>query len=105
MSIAMVKPGVCGMDTTITVHKKDGGLLDIQIETKCPHVKKIGEDLKEIDGMDECFSKFSASAVYEAADKYCRHLACPMPSAIIKAIEVESGLALPRNVEMVITKE
>jgi hypothetical protein len=79
--------------------------LDIHVETKCEFIKKLAGELNDLDGMNECFSKFSASTVYGAADKSCRHLACPMPSAIIKAIEVEMGLALPRNVEMVITKE
>ena len=33
------------------------------------------------------------------------HPACPVPTGIIKAIEVEAGLALPRDVATKISKE
>jgi hypothetical protein len=32
------------------------------------------------------------------AVKFCSHAACPVPVGIIKAIEVESNLALPADV-------
>ncbi|MBB6217317.1 cell wall assembly regulator SMI1 [Anaerosolibacter carboniphilus] len=105
MSTVIVHPGVCGMEAKIVVHKKDRKTSEIHIESKCNHINQMAEELKELNGMNECFSKFSSSLVYQVTDKYCKHLACPVPSAIIKAIEVEMGLALPRNVEMIITKE
>ncbi|MPW24571.1 hypothetical protein GC105_02030 [Alkalibaculum sp. M08DMB] len=105
MSTAIVKPGVCGIESKIVVRKKDRRTMDITIETKCPYIKKMEKDLDGINGSNECFNKFSASKVYELADQHCKHLACPVPSGIIKALEVEAGLALPRNVEILITKE
>ena len=40
------------------------------------------------------------TAVYRAA-AICRlHAACPVPSAILKAIEVSAGLALPADVHV-----
>ena len=105
MSTAVVKPGVCGLESKIIVNSNDGSTLDIKIESACPHIKKMEEELQDLNGMGECFSKFSTSKVYELADKYCKHLACPVPTGIVKAIEVASGLALPRDVEIKITKE
>lgn len=105
MSTAIVNPGVCGMETKITVNQKDRRTIDVSIDSKCSHVKKMEEELKGINGANECFMKFSASKVYSLADKYCKHLACPVPAGIVKAIEVECGLALPRDVEIKITKE
>tara|TARA_B100001971_G_C17687697_1_gene285428 strand:- start:162 stop:290 length:129 start_codon:yes stop_codon:yes gene_type:complete len=35
--------------------------------------------------------------MHKIASKYIRHLACVIPSAIVKAVEVEVGLALPKN--------
>lgn len=104
MSKVQVNPGVCGMETTVSVEKSGSGDLAITLDTKCPYIKKMEPDLQEIDGYSECFSSFSDSAVYESAGKNCKHLACPVPSAIIKAIEVESGLALPREVNFNIEK-
>ncbi|AKL95953.1 hypothetical protein CACET_c25080 [Clostridium aceticum] len=105
MSTAIIKPGVCGLETKITVSKKDRRTVDVAIESACPHVKKMEEELQGINGANECFMKFTDSKVYESANKHCKHLACPVPTGIIKAIEVECGLALPRDVEMKITKE
>lgn len=41
---------------------------------------------------------------YQETMKYCTHAACPVPTGIIKAVEVESGLALPADVNIQITK-
>jgi hypothetical protein len=39
------------------------------------------------------------------AAKHCKHAACPVPSGIIKAIEVASGLALPKDASITVTQE
>jgi hypothetical protein len=39
------------------------------------------------------------------AAKYCTHAACPVASGIIKAVEVEAGLALPGDVSIKISKD
>jgi hypothetical protein len=36
--------------------------------------------------------------------KHCPHPACPVPSGILKAVEVAAGLALPRDASIVIRK-
>ena len=36
--------------------------------------------------------------------KHCAHAACPVPVGILKAIEVEAGLALPADVIIKISK-
>ena len=105
MSTVIINPGVCGLICKVSATKKGRNLINIEIDTKCAHINKMKEELKEIDGMNECFSKISSSKVYELADQCIQHLSCPIPSGILKAIEVECGLALPRDVDMKITKE
>lgn len=104
MSKVHVNPGVCGLETIITVEKSGRSALNISLDTKCPYIKKMEPDLQDLDGYTECFSKFADSAVYASANQHCKHLACPVPCAIIKAIEVASGLALPRPVHFDIEK-
>jgi hypothetical protein len=36
--------------------------------------------------------------------EHCLHPSCPVPAGIIKAVEVEAGLALPKDVAIVVTK-
>lgn len=104
MSSVKVNPGVCGFECRINAVENDEGNMDIHLDTQCPHIKEMEKDLQNIDGMQEIFGGFSESKVYESARKNCKHLACPTPSAIVKAIEVQCKLALPRNVEMDISK-
>jgi hypothetical protein len=42
--------------------------------------------------------------VFREAAKTLLHPACPVPVGIIKAIEMEAGLALPRDVEIRFTR-
>jgi hypothetical protein len=99
-----VNPGVCGFITTIKVSSEDMQTAVIEISTDCPNIKPLEQELTEADGFEECFSKLGDSKVYELARKYCKHAACPVPSAIIKGIEAACGLALPKDVEIRISK-
>jgi len=99
-----VKPGICGLDSEINVEADDMGMNQITIETKCSYIRNIANEMKEIDGVAECFEKFNTSEIYEMASRHCKHLACPVPCAIIKGIEAASGLALPKDVEIRIQK-
>jgi hypothetical protein len=99
-----VNPGICGLETNIFVESDENADVEIKIESRCPHIQKMEEELKEINGYKECFTKFDSSLVYKAAVKHCQHLACPVPSGIIKGIEVACGLALPKDVEINIEK-
>ncbi|MPW26499.1 hypothetical protein GC105_11925 [Alkalibaculum sp. M08DMB] len=108
MSTVIVKPGICGLESKIVVTKKDNDqdsyLVEIRIESESDNIKRLAKELKEVNGLEECFNNFSTSLVYKLSSKCGLHLACPVPSAIIKAIEVECNLALPRDVEMTISK-
>ena len=42
--------------------------------------------------------------IHEMGIKHCTHAACPVPVSIIKAVEVEAGLALPTDVTIQLTK-
>lgn len=105
MAKVYVNPGICGFKTVITVYPKDIQNAIIKIETQCPNIKPLELELIEIDAFKECFSKIEESKVYELLRKYCKHLSCPIPIAIIKGIEISSELALPCDVEIKITKE
>jgi len=100
-----VNPGVCGFTSTITVKPAKKHLVQINFVTDCPSIKPLEQELTEADGLKECFAKIGESNIYEVFRKYCKHAACPLPSAIIKGIEVASGLALPKDVEIKISKD
>jgi len=41
---------------------------------------------------------------FQKGAEFCTHAACPVPVGIIKAVEVASGLALPKDVKIEIEK-
>lgn len=105
MAKVEVNPGVCGFASTITVSPMRKHSVKINFETTCPSLKPLEQELNEVDGLNECCGKIGDSDLYKIFRKYCSHAACPMPSAIIKGIEVACGLALPRDVEIKISKD
>jgi hypothetical protein len=105
MATIHVDPGVCGLMTTVTVVSEDMQTATVRIESECPAVKQMEPELQDIDGYVECFSRFSDSRVYGAATAHCKHVACPVPSAILKGIEVACALALPKDVHIGISKD
>jgi len=108
MTTAFVKPGACGLESKIMVTKKnvdsDNYCVDIHIESESDNIKRLAKELTEVNGFEEVFKSFLTSEVYRLSSKCKLHLACPVPCAIIKAVEVECGLALPRDVEIKISR-
>jgi len=106
MTKVTVKPGICGLISRITVTKeKDSDYkVKIKIESASDNIKRLAEQLTEADARKEVLTNFSKSGIYQLGSDIGLHVACPVPSAIIKAIEVETGFALPKDVEMKIEK-
>jgi hypothetical protein len=103
MATVDVVPGVCGMKTTVRAESEDMQNVSISIESDCSQIKAMEKEIKDIDAFAECFAKIGDGQVYKAARKYCKHAACPVPSAILKSAEVACGLSLPRDVHFIIS--
>lgn len=104
-AIVKVTPGICRFDCEITVESADEQYACVRLKTDCPSLADMDKELGEVDAYMACFGKMCDSAVYKAANKYCAHAACPIPSAIIKGIEAACGLALPGDVRFKIEKK
>ena len=105
MTHVKVNPGICGFDTIIDVNSKDMQNVTINVETDCPNYQNINNELVEIDSFGEVLGAFGDSKVFNLAKKYCKHPSCPIPTAILKGIEVECKLALPQKVKIDVTKD
>ncbi len=100
MTGLIVNSGVCGFISRITVEKEKGKNISVRIETDCEMVRNFSREIAALEMMSVAFTNFLNNPVYKAAAGHLRHVACPVPSAVIKAVEVESGLCLPREVSM-----
>ncbi len=98
MTKVTIRPGICGLNTVV-IAEKEKKKVRLTIVTDCDMVRAMAEELKELDIM-ATFTGFLTNPVYRAASKHLRHVTCPVPCGILKALEVEAGLALPRDVSI-----
>ncbi len=99
MTRVKVNPGICGLVSEIFIKKIDKNHFSVEIKSDCEMVEKLGEKLKELDMMD-VFKRIIDNPVYREASVCLRHTSCPVPSALLKALEVEAGLALSCDVKI-----
>jgi len=104
MSVVEVLPGVCGLTTRIVAQADDMYNVKLEITSDCAHIKQLAEQLTELSALDELMRPINETTPYRLAGACRTHAACPVPSAILKAVEVASGMALPADVHMTIKK-
>jgi hypothetical protein len=103
MAKAEVMAGNCGFTTQIET-KMNGKTCELQIVSECKAIKKMAEEIKQVNPYQEISFKQSIPLIHEAGVKHCTHAACPVPVSIIKAVEIEAGLALPTDVTIKLSK-
>jgi hypothetical protein len=101
---AEISSGVCGFTTTVQAQLDGSGQISMAIESDCKAIKRLAAELTQADPMREFTYRGEGPRTLQLAAKHCSHAACPVPVGIIKAVEVEAGLALPRDVSIKLTK-
>ncbi len=99
MTKVKVNPGACGLITEIRASGAGKKKYSIVISSDCEMVRKLAERLPEL-GMMDVFKKMLDNPVYRAGSECLRHVTCPVPCAILKTLEAEAGLAVPRDVSI-----
>lgn len=105
MAKAIIDAGICGFKTTCVATKNADGSVALSLESGCKAVLKLGEQLKTVDPYKEISWRRALPLTHELAPKCLSHPACPVPAGVIKAIEVEASLALPKDVSIIITRD
>ena len=103
MAKAGIFSGICGFTTTVETHM-DGAACDISIESDCKSIQKLAESLKQVNPFAEISFRGEGPKTFHMATQHCAHTACPVPVGIIKAVEIASGLALPADVTIRLSK-
>jgi hypothetical protein len=96
MASAEIESGICGFCTTVKT-TTEGRRVRVEFETECGYVEQLAEALTEVDPYKEISYRGEGPVTLRLAAEHLMHPACPVPSGIIKAIEVEAGLALPKD--------
>lgn len=99
MTTVKITPGACGLITTVTADSEDQMEVRVSVQSACPSIQKMLEKLGDtFDAFDICLSKPGANLFYEFASEHLPgHASCPTIAGIIKCMEVECKLALPKD--------
>jgi hypothetical protein len=98
VGIVNVMSGICGMITEIRASSgENSGKVQLNINSRCEGIQKLAQALKTVNPMEETTFKGKGPRTLRLAAKHCKHTSCPVPSGIIKAIEVASGLSRPKT--------
>jgi hypothetical protein len=104
--IVKVISGICGMLTEVrATSDNQAGTVKLELNTRCESIQKLAGELTEVNPYEEISFRGAGPRTLRMAAKYCQHAACPVPSGIIKAIEVASGLALPKDAVIEVKQE
>lgn len=95
-----VAAGACGFTSVVRATRVGKKHVNVKIISACKTIRKMNEDLELLDWTDKLFCNISDSVVYRSANKRQIHADCPVPSAIIKVIQVELEGIVPADVTM-----
>ncbi len=90
---ALVHAGACGYTAAVHAVRLENGNLELSIHSPCAMLQAMNPDLRNLPWRKGLLDTFFTSAVYISADRHVRHVDCPVPCALIKAAEVELGIA------------
>ncbi len=105
MTNVEVAPGICGFVTQIVAQADESYNVTLAITSVCGHIRQLAEQLTQLSVFQELGQPINETTPYRLAGVCKTHAACPVPSAILKAVEVAAGMALPADVHITIRRE
>lgn len=104
MTKVTIHCGACGLSTSVKAEKCDDKEVEITLDSECERVKKMQDDISTLNMM-AAFTGFLNNPVYRSAARHLPHVACPVPSGILKALEVELGFNVPQDASIRFLKD
>ena len=104
MTRVVVKAGACGFTSVIRAEKGAERTIDVSVQSGCAMVQKMAAEIASL-GRRDALTGLLNNPVYLAAGRHLKHAACPVPAAVLKALEVEAGLNVPKDATIVFEKE
>ncbi len=95
MTTVTLEPGICGLSTKITVEKTGEYEVKTTLVTTCPNLNKIPNDALIFNPLMEMTPN---GELPDRLKTFIPHSSCAFASALLKAGEVETGLALRKDI-------
>lgn len=102
MTKVKIQPGICGLITNVTAQSEDQIDVTVSVNSACESVKKMFHELgNSFDALEICLSRPGDNQFYAyAAENFPGHASCPVIAGIIKCMEAECKLALPKDADI-----
>jgi len=95
-----VEPGSCGLSCRIEGWQNGKQAAGLRIlDSQCEMIQKLSNCFNEIT-MKDLFVPVTKNRIFLAAERAGCHLACPVPVAMVKILEISLGLAVPKDVSI-----
>ena len=104
MTKVVVAPGACGFTAAISAEMTQDESVVISVHSGCPMVRRMAAEIARL-GLQDALARILENPVYLAAGKHLKHPACPVPAAVLKALEVEAGLNVKTDTTIVFEKD
>ena len=103
MTKVRIHPGVCGLTTVAEAAASGRSGVEVTVCSDCESVRKMVEALgSSFDAYEVCLARPGANVFYQYAEEHFPvHAGCPVIAGIVKCMEAECRLALPRGVSIV----
>lgn len=94
----IMDPGICGLPCVVETWKEGPRTVSIKItDSECKPIQRLSKLVKEITWTD-LFTPITRNPIFVSAERAGCHSACPVPVAVMKAVEVAMDMALPQDV-------
>ena len=91
-----INPGICGMTTIVEVREQSKRMMHFEVKSDCKRAIEINK-LSPVSLHDALRPPaYSIIYLFATTSGFCG--SCPIPMAILKAIEIEAKTALPKAV-------
>ena len=97
MTRVHIDPGICGFPAIIEIETVGKKQYSVKLITECEKLAQLSDQIETLN-LRDAFKQAKDSKLYSVVADCLLHPACPVPVAIIKALEVEAGIALARDV-------
>jgi hypothetical protein len=95
-----VDAGVCKMVTIIKAKMNEDGYVELDIDSQCPNVLRMSWGLEPEFAFMVVEAPMNTTQIYKLASEEIPHAACPVPAAMIKAVEVAGDMGIKRDVSI-----
>ncbi|HNT35747.1 MAG TPA: hypothetical protein PKH07_12195 [bacterium] len=104
-----IDAGVCGFHTSAVAKSEDGQSVCYEITTDCEKIRNLAQALSDVGSIDayQEISPASESRLLAISRQTLSGCCsgCAVPVGLFKAMQVAAGLALPKDIEIRLSKE